>query len=219
MAAREDRPPYWCWRRRRVPARPAAPHRRAPRPPSQLEPRRHHARPHPVRGGRHAPTTVIPPQPDAAPGAPAAPKKRASPLIAGLLGLALGAGIVGGIWAVTANNEPDTETFTLKGTFTLTEKVYNDPAGERCRGSADSGYDDIAGGTSVTVYGPANEVIATGNLGASEGDEYGVTCTFKIAVAGVPKGEKFYKVEVSHRGTVQLTAEQAENGELAASLG
>jgi hypothetical protein len=45
------------------------------------------------------------------------------------------------------------------------------------------------------------------------------SCVFDVAVPEVPKGEKFYKVEVSHRGTLQLTAKEAENGGLAASLG
>ena len=166
------------------------------------------------------PTT--PPTPTEPPAvlAPTAPKKPISPIAAGLIGLALGAGLVGGVWAVTANSGPSKPaTFTLKGTFALTDEVYNDPDDGSCRGSANSGYDDIATGTSVTVYGASGDVVATGALGSSKGDDMGVTCTFKIAVPDVPKGERFYKVEVSHRGTVQLSAKEAENGELAASLG
>ncbi|WP_223731114.1 hypothetical protein [Streptomyces purpurogeneiscleroticus] len=68
------------------------------------------------------------------------------------------------------------------------------------------------------MYGAKGDVVATGGLGRSTSGVAGA-CTFKIAVLDVPKGEKTYKVEVSHRGTVQLTAKQAENGELAASLG
>ncbi|MFC9268948.1 hypothetical protein ACFTXJ_14395 [Streptomyces zhihengii] len=153
--------------------------------------------------------------PDTPPPTPA--KKTLSPLTAGILGLALGAGIVGATWAITANQSPD--TFTLKGSFALTDEVYNDPSSEDCRGSVTSGYDDIAEGTSVTVYGAGDDVIATGHLGNSEGNDSGTICTFEVAIEDVPKGEKFYKVEVSHRGTVQLTAEEAENGDLFASLG
>ncbi|MYR42141.1 hypothetical protein GTW67_08940 [Streptomyces sp. SID5910] len=107
-------------------------------------------------------------------------------------------------------------TFTLEGSFTLTDEVTDDGDGG-CSGGYDSGYDDIAEGTGVTVYGANGDVIATGALGDS--DQLLGACTFDVAVPGVPKGEKFYKVEVSHRGTVQLSAEEAENGEFGASLG
>ena len=60
-------------------------------------------------------------------------------------------------------------------------------------------------------------LVATGALGKSK--EVGYSCIFEVAVNDIPKGEKFYKVEVSHRGTLQLSAEEAENGELAACLG
>ncbi|KUL34795.1 hypothetical protein ADL12_20490 [Streptomyces regalis] len=116
---------------------------------------------------------------------------------------------------MTATRGPD--TFTLQGNFALTEDITSDGEDDDCKGRYDSGYDDIAEGTSVTVYGASGDVVATGELGDSTYDSY--ICTFDIAVPDVPKGEKFYKVEVSHRGTVQLSAEQAENGELVASLG
>lgn len=163
------------------------------------------------------PATPPPPTGPPAEPAPDKPKKRLSPLAAGLIGLAIGAGIVGATWAVTANNGPnEPATFTLEGTFTLTEDVSSDGDGG-CAGRYDSGYDDIREGTNVTVYGAGGDVVATGALGESKKAAY--SCIFDIAVPDVPKGEKFYKVEVSHRGTVQLSAEEAENGELAASLG
>ncbi|MEU2446046.1 MULTISPECIES: hypothetical protein [Streptomyces] len=160
---------------------------------------------------------ALPPQPAQPPAtpAPAATKKRLSPLTAGLIGLALGAGIVGGTWAVTANISSDPDTFTLEGTFALLEDAVD--IGDSCGGRYDSGYDDIQEGTSVTVYGAAGDVVATGQL--ENGDKVLGTCTFDVAVDDVPRGEKFYKVEVGHRGTVQMSAEEAENGEFAASLG
>lgn len=158
---------------------------------------------------------AVPATPPPPPTPPAAPKKKLSPIAAGLIGLAAGAGIVGGIWAITANSGPsEPATFTLKGAFALTEKALAD--GNTCEGTG--GYDDISNGTSVTVYGAKGDVIATGRLGDSEKAGYG-GCIFDVAVPDVPKGEKFYKVEVSHRGTIQLTAEEAESGEFAGSLG
>ncbi len=152
-------------------------------------------------------------------GVPEPKKRRINPLGAGLIGLFAGAGLVGAAWAVTAISDLGTpDTFTLKGNFALTDEVSLDPDGA-CRGGVGSGFEDIAEGTSVTVYGAKGDVIATGDLGKSKADDSGMICTFKIAVPQVPTGEKFYKVEVSHRGTVQLSAKQAENGELAANLG
>jgi hypothetical protein len=161
---------------------------------------------------------ATPPPPAEPPAAPVVEpvKKRLSPAAAGLVGLAAGAAIVGGIWAITANSAGGPDTFTLEGSFALTEKATSDGDGG-CEGAYDSGYDDISEGSSVTVYGAAGDVIATGHLGDSE--LAGNACLFDIAVTDVPKGEKFYKVEVSHRGTVQVSAKEAENGDLFASLG
>lgn len=146
---------------------------------------------------------------------PATPKRRPGPLAAGLIGAAVGAALVGGVWAITANNGSDGPgTFTLEGSFALTENAVAN--GKACQGTG--GYDDISNGTSVTVYGASGEVIATGQLGDSKKAGYG-SCIFDVAVPGVPKGEKFYKVEVSHRGTLQLSAKEAEGGEFAGSLG
>lgn len=162
------------------------------------------------------PPTVPPAGWPATPEVPAPAKRRLGPVAAGLIGLAVGAGIVGGIWAITAAGGPsEPGTFTLEGDFTLTEDATD--TGDDCGVGYDSGYDDIAEGTSVTVYGADGDVIATGALGDSTYLNY--TCVFDISVPDVPKGEKFYKVEVSHRGTLQLSAEEAENGGLSASLG
>lgn len=163
-------------------------------------------------------TPMLPdmPPPPAEPPTPAAPAaSRFSPRAAGLIGLAAGAALMGSIWAIVANTESGPDTFTLEGTFTLIEDAI--PVDDDCRADYDSGYDDIREGTSVTVYGAGGEVIGTGELGDSTSID--AACVFDISIDDVPKGEKFYKVEVSHRGTLQLTAEEAENGELAASLG
>lgn len=169
--------------------------------------------------------TELPPLPDSPPPAEppttpeSPPKKKLGPLAAGLIGLAVGAGVVGGAWALTANNGTDKPgTFTLKGTFELTDSVVPDGDGG-CGGRSDSGYDDILEGASVTVYGAAGDVVATGDLGDSTYDQDAYSCSFDVSVPDVPKGEKFYKVEVSHRGTVQLSADDAENGGFGASLG
>ena len=162
------------------------------------------------------PTT--PPPPAEAPATPEARQpRRLTPLTAGLIGLALGAGIVGAAWTIAALSGPGKPgTFTLDGNFELTDSVIPDGNGG-CAG--DSGYDDIQEGTSVTVYDAAGAVVATGSLTHPKYDEDTYNCDFTVSVPDVPKGEKFYKVEVSHRGTLQLAADDAENGEFAGTLG
>jgi hypothetical protein len=126
------------------------------------------------------------------------------------------------VWAITANQEPDGPgTFDLTGTFELTDSG----SVESLDDSTCYGTGDIATGTSVTVSDAAGKTIATGELGTStllreDGDTYGITetCEFAIVVQGVPKGSDFYKVEVSHRGTLQLTAVEAESGGFAGTL-
>ncbi|MGW5636710.1 hypothetical protein [Streptomyces sp. NPDC003832] len=104
--------------------------------------------------------------------------------------------------------------FDLTGTFELTGGAVSDGAGG-CEGSG--GYTDIYEGASVTVYDASGTVIATGGLG--ESSLAGGTCSFEVYIAGVPRGESFYQVEVSHRGTVHLTQEEAEFGQFGATLG
>lgn len=94
----------------------------------------------------------------------------------------------------------------------------NVPAGdtsEECTGY--SGYEDIAEGASVTVYDSAGKVVATGALGVGKPDS--AACVFPVRVPDVPGGSKFYRVEVSHRGQITVTAAEAKAGKFAASLG
>lgn len=168
-------------------------------------------------------TTEMPPPPAETPTPPDMPpmppdppaKKPMNPIVTGLIGLVVGAGLVGGAWAITTTGGDDKPaTFSLTGEFLLTDGVARTD-GTSCRGTG--GYDDIAEGTSVTVYDAAGGVAATGSLGAST--YVAGICTFKVAVPDVPKGEKFYQVEVSHRGKIQLSREEAETGKLATTLG
>ncbi|MGI5134256.1 MULTISPECIES: hypothetical protein [unclassified Streptomyces] len=176
-------------------------------------------------------STEYPPPPAPPEPQPPSPKpKRIHPLLAAVAGAVIGAGAVGGAWAstdasdhatkknattntLTTSSQP--QTFTLTGTFELNSSAVDDGAGG-CKGS--NGYDDIFEGAEVTVYDAAGSVIATGYLGSSTSEDGG-KCSFDVSVADVPKGKNFYKVEVSHRGTVQLTEAQAESGAFAASLG
>lgn len=121
-------------------------------------------------------------------------------------------------------------TFTAQGSVTLTDDdgVFvngdaNGP-GRECTGTG--GFDDIKAGAQVVVKDADGTTLATGNLGegattnkANFADRY-ETCEFEFRVAGVPEGQSFYGVEVSHRGELQKTeAEMRDPQQLAFSLG
>lgn len=140
-------------------------------------------------------------------------------------GAVVGAGAVGLAWgtsgsspkaahAVSASASPSAGTFTLTGSLTLTGTTDSTADGG-CVGRG--GYNDIAEGTGVTVYDAAGQVVATGSLGP--GLRAGGACDFAVAVVNVPDGAKFYQVEVSHRGKLTLSAQDAEAGNLRATLG
>lgn len=138
------------------------------------------------------------------------------PLVTGIAGLVVGAGIVGAVWGLSGGGSSTPTTFTLRGTMTLTGD--NVPAGatsEDCTGY--EGYADIARGASVTVYDQDGKVVASGALGT--GKPKSAACVFPVSVAGVPEGSRFFQVEVSHRGKLTVSAADARAGKFAASLG
>lgn len=173
----------------------------------------------------------VPPMPAAPPAANTAAGKSSTrrTLTTLLIGAVAGAAIVGGTWyttsrdtgssSVTVDGKPvagPPGTFTLKGEFVLTDGAVDDGIGG-CEGSG--GYEDIALGTSVTVYDAAGAVIATSALVLSEFDRAAGTCTYDVDVPRVPSGQDFYQVEISHRGKIQLTADEAKGGSFSGSLG
>ena len=115
----------------------------------------------------------------------------------------------------TTTNSPSTPaTFTMVGTFSL--YGTSSSIGGTCHGSG--GYSDIADGASVTVYDAAGKVDAIGAITKPE-SLGGLGCTFSVVVSDVPNGEKFYQVEITHRGKITVTADDAKAGRVALSLG
>ncbi|MFE5300692.1 hypothetical protein [Streptomyces sp. NPDC056632] len=154
--------------------------------------------------------------------------------MAALAGAVIGAGAVGALWALTGSGGPSSAAvsppsspimqastssptptvFQLTGTFLLTRNVISDGA-SGCKGS--DGFDDITEGAAVTVYDASGTVIATGGLG--ESTKTGTTCRFDVLVPDVPTGQGFYKVEITHRGTLQISESEAMSGSFGGSLG
>jgi hypothetical protein len=159
--------------------------------------------------------SIVPPLPENPP-APVRERRWPHPLVTGLVGLAVGAGVVGLVWGLSSGGSDAPATFTLRGSMTLTgDNVPSGDTSEDCTGY--SGYDDIARGASVTVYDSAGKVVATGALGT--GKPKSAACVFRVSVPGVPEGSKFYQVEVSHRGKITVSSAEAKDGGFAASLG
>lgn len=137
-----------------------------------------------------------------------------------LTGLALGAGAVGAAWGLSSSGgSSEPAAFTLRGTLTLTDPTPLDYDHKACRGSG--GYDDIRQGAAVTVYDADGKTVAVGALGAGRyaSEDSTAPCVFSVAVPDVPGGSRFYKVEVTHRGQITVTAADAQAGGFAATLG
>jgi hypothetical protein len=164
------------------------------------------------------------PDPWAMPPAPPPVRARTNPWHL-LLAATGGAALVGALWVgldLADSGTPATpatptgtsgEAFDLRGTFTLNSSGYGYSS---CGGSG--GYSDITTGTAVTVYNAAGTVLSQGALGTGRPDGAG-SCVFSLSAPNVPAGEKFYLVEVSHRGRIMVQPDDARNGRVALSLG
>jgi hypothetical protein len=148
---------------------------------------------------------------------PPAPRRNIVPILVVALVAALVAVVVLLVLLLTSGDSDDNRagSFTLSGTFSLTDGATDYTSQGECEGTG--GYDDISEGTQVTVYGSGGEVLGTGNLGSS--NYLDPVCEFEIAVEGVPSGHDFYQVEVSHRGKIAVSADEARDGLVALTLG
>ncbi|MGH3096478.1 MAG: hypothetical protein ACRDMV_10840 [Streptosporangiales bacterium] len=115
-------------------------------------------------------------------------------------------------------------TFTMHGSMLVTDlstSPYASPSvlaagdeGSPCYTSG--GYGDIAPGVAVKVTDAAGKQIGLGTLQAGKTIGPG-GCAFPFTVKDVPLDKKSYGIEISHRGTVVETPQQAKTPAL--SLG
>ena len=102
----------------------------------------------------------------------------------------------------------DGSRFALTGTLDLTDSGAHYRDGESCYG--ENGYDDVSGGTGVTVTDRAGSIIGTGKLeeGVGQGSAEDAdslladllsSCVFSFSVDELPK-TAFYSIEVGRRG-------------------
>ena len=102
-------------------------------------------------------------------------------------------------------------TFTVKGGLLIADSSVIPTGDKTC--AASGGYDDIDKGTSVVITDAAGKTIAIGELQEGRSipnadDE----CAFFFTVKDVPDGQKFYGIEVSHRGNVKYTLKEMKKG-------
>lgn len=148
-------------------------------------------------------------------------RRQVPPLLAALVGLVVGAGGVGAAWGLSGSSPSPkpaaAAAFVLTGTLTLAKGSPGSTGS--CEGT--DGYADITPGAAVTVYDAAGAVVGKdylGNGSSMSSTGYGA-CEFQFSVQSVPEGSKFYQVEISHRGKLTVSAEDAKAGRFASSLG
>jgi len=140
-----------------------------------------------------------------------APRSRRGLFVGGIVAGVAAAGLVAGVAAAASA----ASVMYVEGTFTLTDSgssyYYGSSftPGRSCEG--DGGYSDIQAGTSVTVSDATGRVIATGALSGGMATSSSV-CAFTFTVPDVPAGEDFYRLEVSHRGTLTYDADELAAG-------
>ncbi|RVW06746.1 hypothetical protein EF834_02185 [Rhodococcus spongiicola] len=160
--------------------------------------------------------------PNLSPVAPVEPEQRTPARRPFWLGVGVGvvaAATVGGIAfgavaGVRALSAP--ATFEITGTLTLNGKATTTglPTGFSCAGT--SGYDDLSPNAAVKVSDESGTLLAKGHMiGSVGGSGY---CIFDFAVTDVPRGSKFYEVEIARRGGLSYTEVEAEEG-LSLSIG
>ncbi|WP_433610918.1 hypothetical protein [Prescottella agglutinans] len=159
---------------------------------------------------------TVPPE-SAAPPATPAPSRRqfwvglGVGVVATVTVAGVALGVVAGIRAARAP-----ETFDITGVITLKGKATSSglPTGFSCAGTG--GYSDLSPTAAVKVSDESGTLLAKGHVTGSSGSSG--YCVFDFTVTDVPRGNKFYEVEVSHRGGLSFTEAEAEDG-LALSLG
>lgn len=141
-------------------------------------------------------------------------KKFWTGFLAGAGSAALVAGLVGASMAIV-NKAGEPDVFDITGIMTVNGDItYSSLTGFECEG--DGGYSDMSPAAAVSVSDESGKLLAKGTLTGST--KLSDSCMFDFTVTDVPRGSTFYEVEISHRGGLSYTEEEAESG-LSLSLG
>lgn len=118
----------------------------------------------------------------------------------------VGSGAALGVFLLTSKTDVVdvlSPNMTVSGTVELAlEDMVN--WGSGCEGR--KGYDDLKVGAPIVITDAAGKTVAIGKI--DEAKEIDSKCVLSFRIGGVPKGGDFYGVAVSHRGTVQYSADE-----------
>lgn len=111
---------------------------------------------------------------------------------------------------------PTPTDFDVHGTLSLSKIAIYGTDGDPCTGSG--GYSDIASGAQVKVTDNSGSVVAIGSLnsGLSHQTNSGMdgtnVCVFSFDVFNIPiRDSSIYGIEVTHRGVIQFTRDDAND--------
>ena len=103
-------------------------------------------------------------------------------------------------------------TYYVGDAFTISGATFTD--GVPCTGIG--GYSDMKPGAAVTIFDAGGTIVGASALGtgtATGASTYAIPhadkCAFPFTVAHVPTGSTFYQYEISHRGRITFTADEA----------
>lgn len=116
--------------------------------------------------------------------------------------------------AAAATSSAPTGPFTIVGVMTLVDSYTAGSGGIGCQGSG--GYSDMRPGAVATASDAAGTIVAVGSIKVGGETEKG--CQLFFEIPDVPQSA-FYQIEVSNRGLVTFTEEEARGGEVMLSLG
>lgn len=152
---------------------------------------------------------------EAAPGPDVAQRSRARFVLGIVVGVVGCAALAGLAFAVDVATRSGPSAFAITGQFDLTGSTKSASVpGFACAGTG--GYDDLNPATTVAVTDEAGTLLAKGHMTGSTRSSR--TCTFDFSVLDVPRGHRFYQVEIAHRGALSYTETEAESG-LSLTLG
>lgn len=123
-------------------------------------------------------------------------------VVCAVLGFLAGLALIPAVHAIAGAVKPD--TLTVTGTVTLTSilGIYSDDD-KSCTGK--EGYDDVHGGSQVSVKDGAGKTLAFTKLSGdgkvtSTYSGFPDGCQWRFTITGVPTGEPVYTVGIGSRG-------------------
>ncbi|MGY2125871.1 hypothetical protein ACW9HJ_30875 [Nocardia gipuzkoensis] len=135
--------------------------------------------------------------------------KKSSALIflAGVLvGVLVAVGSFFGYQAYEHYRDGQQKPLLVIGTMSLIGSTSWDNLASGCTGSG--GYSDIHEGVTVTLSSASGTTIGVTAL--EKGSKNGSNCMFIWTMRNIPSDEKFYKLEIGHRGVLTYTRQDLE---------